>query len=396
MHATPLLRTVSAALLLASLLGGRLPATPPEVARAIAALERAAAVYDEPAMRTAAQDLTRLGPASLVSLTQLLTNENANVRWKAVEAITQVGVSDPSLCAPLVARAHDRDADVRAATAVALARLFPNHTRTHATLGRLRQDPQPLVRVHACGELWRIQHDTNSLAALIAALSDPDWMATREASRRLARIGDPATPALLALLKGGPLRVRTLAIDTLAAFERLPGEAVAPLVELAWCEQPVLSEHAMLALAMSGTPGASALRALCSAPTAGRRARAVSLLGTAGPSADIPSSRLLRALCDDAPAVRLAGLGAIARLRRSDRAILRELPRFLRDRQPDQRAAAVAALEAIGPAARAALPALRQLAQNERVDYIRRAAEQLVQRLALQPSSFSTGSSGGP
>ena len=359
-------------------------ATLPSVPEAISALRYAATVYDEAAMKTAVAHLVRLGRSALPPVHQLMGHEDANVRWKAIQTLAAIGVADPRLCPDLVTCARDSDADVRGAAIDVLAQLFPQNALTHKAATRLRTDPHPLVRVRAAAAQWTTHHDLRAVEALAAALQESDWMAAREASFRLASIGSPATPVLLTLLETPTPRIQRSALLTLAKFPQLPPAALLKIRPLSTSDDPLLFPAAMKALLACGDAGRSTLETHCITASVPQRVAALTIFATSLTPAPVLRRLLVQNLADPANACQLAALAVIARHRISAPGLLQPCLKHLHHPSADHRAAAIAALAVVGPSAQAALPRLRQLADREPVDYIRRAAQRLAQRLDNQ------------
>ena len=356
-------------------------ATAPSVPEAISHLRQAATVYDEAAMKTAVAHLARLGPAALPQVHQLVGHADANVRWKAIQTLGAIGIADPRLCSDLLTCSRDPDADVRGAAIDVLAQLFRQHPLTHQTATQLRTDPHPLVRVRAAAAQWTTRHDPSAVTALAAALQEADWMAAREASLRLASIGSPATPVLLKLLETPTPRIQRSALLTLARFTRLPPAALLKIRPLSNSDDPLLFPAAMQALLACGDAGQNALENHCVTAPAPQRVAALTILATSATAAPVVRRLLLQSLSDPADACQLAALAVIARHRISAPELLQPCVTHLHHPSADHRAAAIAALAVVGSRAQSALPRLRQLADREPVDYIRRAAQRLAQHL---------------
>lgn len=354
---------------------------PVPVAQAISNLRDAATVYDEPAMKAAVAQLARIGRPALSQVEQLLHHDDANVRWKAVQTLGAIGIADPRLCPELLAGSGDADADVRGAAIDVLAQLYPRRPQTHHATQRLLADPHPLVRVRAAAALWTTRHDVQAINTLAGALQHPDWMAAQEASRRLATVGYPAIPVLLKLLDAPQPRIQRGALLTLGKFTQLPRAALPKVCSLADSDDPLLFPAAMRALLACGQAGRKELQTRCAAAAVSHRTAALQTLATTAASDPVFQQLLVQILADPAPACQLAALAAIAQHRVTAPELRQPLWQFLHHPSADHRAAAIAALAALGAAARPALPRLRQLADQEHVDYIRRAAHELARRL---------------
>jgi HEAT repeat protein len=128
--------------------------------------------------------LPAFGSAGIDALKPLLTSSEVDVRWWAVRALAGFEQLDEIL-PELVAALEDESEEVRQAAAMALC----HHPHPRAVL------------------------------PLIGALSDPDSMTARLASKALALIGAQATLALLDVLKNGTGSARLEAAHALAEIK---------------------------------------------------------------------------------------------------------------------------------------------------------------------------------
>ncbi|MEE3373258.1 MAG: HEAT repeat domain-containing protein [Planctomycetota bacterium] len=359
----------------------REPTSPISVTQAISNLRQAATVYDEPAMEAAVERLVRFGPTAVPQVRQLARHEDANVRWKAIQTLGFIGLAESPLCRELLTASRDPDADVRGAAIDVLAQLFPKRAETHKATEHLLADPHPLVRVRAAAAQWTTRRDLRAIATLAQALQHSDWMAAAEASRRLATVGEPATPALAELLQSRAPRTQRAALLTLAQFTELPPDMLITILPLADSDDPLLFPAALQTLLACGTVGHHQLVARCTHAAAPHRAAALQVLSAATTSTPTFRRLLLKSLNDPAAPCQLAAMAVIAHHRISATELQQPLLRHLHHPTADHRGAAIAALTALGESARLALPRLRQMAGSEPVDYIRRAAQRLVDAL---------------
>lgn len=136
---------------------------------------------DDDTARQATEELAAQGSASLTTIQSLLAHEQADVRWWAVR--TCVIIQDNVDIAPLLIQAL--------------------------------QDPDPAVR--QCAALGLQQRpDDRAVAALIAALTDPDSLVARLAANALAATGPAAVPELINLVENSSSKVRLEAVRALA------------------------------------------------------------------------------------------------------------------------------------------------------------------------------------
>ena len=145
---------------------------------------------DERAEQAAAR-FPAFGSAGIDALKPLFTSNEVDVRWWAVRSLAGFEQRDETI-PELAAALEDESDEVRQAAAMALC----HHPQPQAVL--------PLIR----------------------ALSDPDTMTARLASKALALIGPQATPALLVVLETGTHSARLEAARALAEIkdpQAIPG-----------------------------------------------------------------------------------------------------------------------------------------------------------------------------
>jgi HEAT repeat protein len=129
----------------------------------------------------AARELPKLGAEAFYLLCELLKNQEPDIRWWVVRALSGFETS-PELINSLLAALKDESAEVRQAAALALC-----------------QRPFP-----------------QSLEPLLQALADPDQMTADLASNALIQLGNQATLALLEVLENGSPAAKLGAVHALA------------------------------------------------------------------------------------------------------------------------------------------------------------------------------------
>lgn len=146
---------------------------------------------DDDRAEAAVQPLTDLGPAALPALERLAYAPDPDHRWWALRCLAQFSAPPPQ---PFIAALNDPQVEIRQCAALGLA-----HHPTLAALPALAaalQDPDSLVANLAANALIALGSD--SVPALIQALSSQSAIARLEATRALAVIRDPrAIPALM-------------------------------------------------------------------------------------------------------------------------------------------------------------------------------------------------------
>ncbi len=151
------------------------------------------------------------------------------------------------------------------------------------------------VLLSAC----KSQDRSPDIAGLIADLQGADPQKKGHANLEIIRIGEPAVPALVDMLRGSDARLRTLAATTLWGMGA-KGRAAAPVLGDALSDpDPELRTAAAMALENMGPPAGEAIPALVKALSdKDNRVRQASVkaLGAIGPAATPAIPVLTRAL----------------------------------------------------------------------------------------------------
>lgn len=135
---------------------------------------------DETRAENAVAALTAMGEEALPSLLELSRSPDADIRWWAVRTLAQ-----------------------------------SPHSRTQWLLPFLTDDPAPEVR--QCAALGLAgKADESAIQPLVRALSDADGMVGSLAAAALVKIGAPAVPSLIEVVKNGAQSARILALRALA------------------------------------------------------------------------------------------------------------------------------------------------------------------------------------
>jgi HEAT repeat protein len=121
-------------------------------------------------------------PDALAELSALLASPDANLRWWAVRALSQI--TDARVPSILLDALGDTDASVRQCAALGL----------------------------------RLHPEGNAVPSLVRALMDEDPLVVGLAVDALVEIGSPAVPALLDVLDNGPQAARLMAVRALAGI----------------------------------------------------------------------------------------------------------------------------------------------------------------------------------
>lgn len=364
------LRIVATCLLAFTALGlSAAPEAPPDAVPTVAQLRDALAASDAQTRQTAAEQLGQQGPearAAVPDLIGILADRDVNVRAAAARALGQIGPAAKAAVGPLIGRLKD-DGQTPTGT------------------------PVLIVASHALAAIG-----PDALPELMVALQDPDQRVCVGAASAIHQIGPAAkhlVPELLTLLEKDDSRTRIPLIRCLQGIGPDAKAGVPALIKLldhADFHTQYWTCRALGAIGAEARPAVPALCARTKAGSASVRRNAAAALGRIGPVIGTEGLQtLIAALGDGAEPVRenaviaLGELGAfaapalpairealarrtIAARVQSARALWRitgdpenAVPLLIEQLQTlDQIEAAAALVADIGPAARAAVPAL--------------------------------------
>lgn len=279
------------------------------------------------------------------ALDSLLLDRDPNVRLSAARALIDIGPSASGATSALRVALKDESLDVRAAAASALAVTAP-HSRTAipALLAALRADDNDkVVKLRVIGALGRFGADARAAVPyIIPALEDHEEAVkhntlARAAARALDGIGPAAAeavPALIKSVKSADSLVQAHAIEALGGIGPAHPDVLPALFRLLKATDPKwFPDAAARSLGRIGPPAKAAVPEL------------LDLLKARGRKARSDCQEFLTALASIAP--------------ESD-AVLSAVVDILNDKKanPDLRTGTIHTLEKIGPAAKAAVPAL--------------------------------------
>jgi hypothetical protein len=292
-------------------------------------------------------------PAAVPGHVTTLKHQDPAERKRAARALWQIGVYAKEATPALLAGAKDPDPEVRAAVAQALGRTSQGTQDAVPALVQALQDLSADVRAAAAKSLAEIW-----VAAFVPA------SVTGDAPKRRAGQGDPAftaaarsaIPALTAALQDADARVRAHAAEALVATGPLAQPAVDALLPLLKDADDNARLQATLALEGIG-PGAKA-----AAPQLAANLREDKVVG-----------------------IRVNSASALGRIHgHAEVAVPVLLHAALYDPEPEVRTWAMFGLDAFGPEAKSAVPAIRQAAGEPRFrddPRLQQALSQLAERL---------------
>jgi len=209
---------------------------------------------------------------------------------------------------------------------------------------------------------------------------DPKVRATAEAALR--RMGPPAIPVLVGLLRDGRVSIRRTAVDTL--IDLAPHtESIQPALRRALSDEDSMvagdAARALGALGHRASPSVAALVKTLWREDPYVRIYAAEALASIGPKAAAATGDLARAVSDPTPGVRWAACEALAGIGPAAASAVPQLIEALEDEFLYVRIFAAGALGRIGPKAEAAKEALRAAAHDPT---LRSEAECALNRIA--------------
>lgn len=333
--------------------------------------------------------------AAVAGLIEIINDDDVApfTRRQAALTLGRIGEAAVEAVPHLVALMTDESADE--ATIVwsikALSLMGPAaHASTPALISTLENQRSPLVARQACFEaLGRIGvAHPDVLPALIQVLSGARKIRNDEttalrggAADAVSLIGPSASPVVPALIRATVDPNETVRRKVFEALESMGGRAdvaVPAMVEaLMFDESAAVRDAAEAALATAGPDATLALRKLSTTDDPELRLRAVRGLRQMGVAARPAEKDLWAALQDADEKVRIEAAQALSNISATPQQIVPVLVECLTSRQRTVRLRAHRQLVGMGEAAQAAIGQLEQLANHERADVRRLAAETL-------------------
>lgn len=341
---------------------------------------------DDKARRSAAFALGKLGSSAFgaVSILKKSVREDkaASVREAAALALGDVGrgalkaLDDPDLVETLTqALSKDSDALVRRSAALALGKFGPDAKSALAALEAAVDDPNVTVRQNAAWALGRI--GASSIKGLKKALLDDDPLVKRDAAGSLGRLDAEeargALNELVACCKVNDSALRIAALSVLNKIVSSEDSKIAALIKPA-LDDPDLEvrQNAALTLANIGGPEAApALRILVEALRNGDaelKAQAAAAIGNLGDAAASAVDPLIKALASPDKDLRKHAALALGGIGEKAEPAIGPLVKLLSNLAEDfeARVEAAVALAKIGPRKEAedAVPTLLRVLEN--------------------------------
>src|SRR5688572_9504513 len=237
-------------------------------------------------------------------------------------------------------------------------------------------------KVRAIAEAALVNGAGRSLPLLRQLLNRDDEDLERRTIEIIRRIGPPAIPLLVELLRHQEVSLRRNAADCL--IDLAPDtERIQPALRRALNDEDAAvagdAARALGALGPKASPSVRALVTTLSHEDPYVRVYAAEALASVGPKADVATKDLAGALGDPAPGVRWAAAEALASIGPAAHAAVPQLIEALKDEFLYVRICAAGALGSLGPKAQMASEALR-LAANDPA--LRDEAEWALNRIA--------------
>jgi HEAT repeat protein len=191
--------------------------------------------------------LSKIGKPAIDELCVAIKDSNADVRWRAVQTLGNIG--DVRALEPLIISLKDEDKTVREWAAEALGKI--KDIRSVEPLIHSLSDKNNEVRKNAAEALGNIG-DTKAVKSLILALGDHDYRVRGYAAEALQKIGNPAIDPLCEAIKDSNSDVRWCAAWVFGNIGDIRG--VGPLIQTLQDSNPTVRCCVIEALQKIGIP----------------------------------------------------------------------------------------------------------------------------------------------
>jgi HEAT repeat protein len=314
--------------------------------------------------------ISEAGRDAVPALVEALKNDKA--RYWACIALGSIGPHAAEAIPALVAQLKCDEPQVRMQAVMALTEIGPGDSGTIAALLPLLNDSEYSVRYAATFAMTKIGPAAKAATpALKRNLGDKDTFLAATSAWALARVNDKdsasmdaATAKLVAALKDEEQRTRLIAVKALFDLKP-PPEKVAPvLAEALHDSDPEVVHNVIDALASQGE--AAVPRAIKALENEKLRVPAIMLLRQLGPKAkDAVPALVALAKNNRSAALRHEIIDALEAIGSASEQSVPTLVEMLGDSDVEVQRGATFALGKIGPAAKAALPAIRANAEKQ-------------------------------
>ncbi len=312
-----------------------------------------------------AESLGRLHPPAdkvVPALVLVLRSKDDYLSYCAADALAEYSPESESAVDALLAALKLPCADVRGAAIEGIAKACPQAKRAVKPLVEAVSDPVREVRESAVRALSTFGPET-AVPPLIEAFKDEN----EEAEQGLQRIGQPAVPALVELLRHPDPSMRARAADSLSHYDYLAAEALPVLREVCRDSNADVRCMAAQALGWVGVASPEVMDSLCEAledKNTNVRREAASSLYCLVHQATPPATAVVSALKDTDPRTLDWLINTVYVGEMTDERILPLLRKHLDHPNRDVRESAVRALRVFGPTASAAVPRIIEVAAS--------------------------------
>ena len=327
-------------------------------------------------------------PELVKTLAKALTDNDREVRDHITRTLGTIGPEAKVAVPTLIKILEDPDEEARLDAAEALVEIGSGTKAAAKALKEIARQGNGFLTVHAGLCLWRIEKDGDLAKDFMRCLKNPHHFVREEAVRALRDLGPQAksaVPALIEVLQHDPnADVRLTAGGTLGAIGPGAKAAIPSLTKALKDPDPHISRTAAWALGRIGAEAAVAdLVKAMKSKDRNLRFAATSALANLGSSTE-PVLKALQAATKDADGgVQIAAHLALWRLK-NDTSQIPPLVEHLKKADQFFRGQAVNALGKIGPPAKSALPALREVAKGENIS-LRIASQLAIWKIARDP-----------
>jgi HEAT repeat protein len=322
----------------------------------------------------------------VAALIRSLGSPDAKARAQAAQSLAAMGPAARNAITFLVPALKDKDELVRRLAAEALAKIGPPAKSDVPALAKALQDSAPEVRLYAAEALGQAGGDAQAaVGPLTEAAKDSDAALREQAVRALGKVGAAAKEAvqaaLLAALKDDAAGVRAAAAEALGNLP-LGADDVDTLLAVLRNRDAGVRAGAARALGKVGAQAKAAVKPLTAAAhdaSAPVRQAAVEALGKIGPDAKEAAPALTKAA--EEPELRKAALTALAQLGPAAHEAAPAVAGVLKGAAKEDRLLALDALAALKPSTAAevkeVVPKVTALFEEKEEDVRDKAVEAL-------------------
>jgi HEAT repeat protein len=263
----------------------------------------------------AIQVLGKVGADAVPVLVDALADKQADVRVNAASALTPLRMSDKMVVLALAHAVHDTDARVRQQSLRALQMLGSGAKLASPKLVEALKSESTQERLQVLNVLQNIGEDEKNIVPAAAELLKDGNASVRQAAvSLLGSQGASALSHLIAALKDTDTNVRFTAVNALQRVPGDIKEALPALVPILTQASPFQRRNVVTLLGRMGEPAVPHLLDLVKkSPDSFTRSLAISALGSIGPEAKKATPTLIKsALQDNYIAARRNAIQAIA------------------------------------------------------------------------------------